>query len=1298
MESATPSPHNLTNDCIQRQFVVVNPDASLLEAVQIISQIGKTFSDSDSLCRSCIVVLDNQQLVGLLTERDLVKLAAQERNLRTTKVAEVMTKELITCEEWQAQEPIKMIELLQKHHIRHLPVLNEQGQLVGLVTQNSIRAMLQPANLLKCRYVREVMTENVIHADPQTTVLELAQLMSSHHVSCIVIGNLIAPIKIQPLGIITERDIVKFQIQELNLSKLPAEQVMSSPLLLVNPNDSLWDTHQAMQEQKIRRFVVANDEGYLVGILTQTGILESVDVKELHQVIAVLQEQVQKLENEKLNLLKRLNSDLKTQVCQHQVKLQKQTQQKQLLADIAFRIRASLSLEKILQTTVTEIRELLQVERVVIYRFYPDCGGKVTVESVKTPQWSILEWMIKDECRQTNWLNSNPHFCSKAIADIHQANLSPCYIEFLTQFQVKAYLLVPIILDDSPWGLLIAHSCNNVRHWQPDEVEFLEHLSIQVANAIQQGTLLEQVQKANIELEAKVAERTGELQAANQRLQQELLYSQQTEAALREREATVRSFYDSAPMMMGVVELLDDDILHLSDNYASAQFFGTTPEAIQNQLASHMGTPQEYIRVWITHYQESQRTGQPVRFEYQHITDGTMKWLSATVCYIGLANNRPRFSYVLDDVSEKARLEAERKQAESALRESEKRYRILVTHAPVGIFQTDNQGNCSYINPRYSELTGMSMLDSLGRGWIQALHPDDQKNILTEWNNAIQQRYSFSMEYRFCKPNGEVIWVSGQAVALSNEAGEIIRYFGTVMDITARKQAEEELKLKNLALEEATQQAQSANQAKSEFLANMSHEIRTPMNAILGFADLLKSAVTEPNIASYVQAITTSGRTLLALINDILDLSKIEAGKLELHYEPIDLRTLIQEILQIFNPTATSKNLTLYSTIEDTLPPAIYIDEIRLRQILFNVVGNALKFTKQGHIQILIRAHPYSTNNEEKIWLEIAVEDTGIGIARNQQESIFEAFVQSVGQSNRKYGGTGLGLAITQRLINMMGGMVTLQSELGIGSTFTFVFPAVSPAIELKQIVAESSQDDNLNQFTPSTILVVDDVDSNRELIKGYFDKTHHFLLVAEAGQQAINLVQLHRPDLILLDLKMTHMDGKETAQYLKQDEATQAIPIIIVSASSQTQEQDELEQICQGFLSKPISRSQLVTELKKHLQSVIPVESQNQLDNFQTNINTHKLLTSPTNLPELLIKLKQEEEMVWTTLRKTLKMRQIKHFGQRLKAWGEEYNCQLLVDYANYLHSNLDAFNMDQLPLIIDQFPSIRQSLETLI
>jgi PAS domain S-box-containing protein len=1415
MESAHPSLNHQYHQFIQRDFAIISPNASLQEAVQVIREVR---DQAASRSYTCILVLENQQLVGLLTERDLVKLAAQQRILRQTKVAEVMTTNLITCQEAAAKEPMTVIQLLHQHRIRHLPILNEQNQLVGLVTQSSIRNVLQPADLLKCRYVQEVMTEKVIHATPTSTVLELAKIIADHHVSCVVIGNELQPGKIQPLGIVTEQDIVKFQLQELNLQEFSAQAAMSSPLFFVTPDDSLWETHQKMQEQNVRRLVVTDQEGSLLGIVTQTNILQAVDIKELYQIIDILQHQVKNLENEKLDLLKRLNSDLQAQVSDRNTKIQTQNQRYQLLADVAFRIRSSLSLDKILQTTVTEVRKLLEVERVIIYQVYSDWSGQVIVESVSQPQWSILGRIIKDDCFAQDWLNYYQNHGSKAIENIYEAGLSNCYIEFLTQFKIQSNLIVPILVDNLLWGLLIAHSCTNVRSWQLDEVEFLEQLSIQVANAIQQATLLEQVQKANAELEAKVAERTQEIQVANERLQQELIHTQQAEAALIEREAIVRSFYDSAPMMIGIVELLDNDILHLSDNYASARFFGTTPELLKNQFSSQMGTPQEYIDFWIHHYQQSQRTGKPVRFEYPHIVDSNIKWLSATVSFIGISHNyRPRFSYILDDVSERKTAEDEKNYLSSLLEASLNE--IYVFDADTWKFKYINQGglkNLGYSLEQMQEMTpldikpemtaekfqslviplissekeiihfqsihqradGSCYLAEVHLQWMEKLDKrvflavvlditqrqqaeqqiKFQAQLLAQmrdaviaidichrvihWNAAAEQHYGITAEEALGKPitecyeylwlnpkdetnanealgyfgfwqgqnihrklNGEEIFVESTVSILQDEQGNHIGMLGLIKDISERarleaerKQAEQELNLKNLALQEAKQQAETANQAKSEFLANMSHEIRTPMNAILGFANLLQSEVKEPHIATYVKAIVSSGKTLLALINDILDLSKIEAGKLELFYEAVDLRVLIRDIVQIFSPHANDKHLILKSNIDKTLPEYIYIDEVRLRQVLFNVVGNALKFTDKGYIKITIRAQSYYTHTEEKLWLEIAVEDTGIGIAREQQKSIFDAFVQSSGKSDRKYGGTGLGLAITKRLINMMGGIITLQSELAKGSIFTFVFPAVSPASQLKDTVVESLADDDLNQFIPSKILVVDDIPSNRNLIKAYFHQTHHQILLAEHGKKAISLAQLHHPDLILLDLRMPVMDGKETAQYLKQHEDTKNIPIVILTASSQSEDRKELEKICQGFLSKPISCSEIVKELKKHLQMVISVDATDQLNSSDFQTQASQLLNLPINLPELLTKLQHQEATKWNSLRKTFKMREMKQFIQFIKTCANEHQCQILLEYADSLQTKLNTFEMEEIPLIIEQFPAVRQAIESLI
>ncbi|WRH68878.1 MAG: ATP-binding protein [Planktothrix sp. GU0601_MAG3] len=477
----------------------------------------------------------------------------------------------------------------------------------------------------------------------------------------------------------------------------------------------------------------------------------------------------------------------------------------------------------------------------------------------------------------------------------------------------------------------------------------------------------------------------------------------------------------------------------------------------------------------------------------------------------------------------------------------------------------------------------------------------------------------------------------------------------------------------------------------------MSHEIRTPMNAILGFTDLLQSVVSDQKARPYLEAIIAGGRTLLALINDILDLSKIEAGKLELNYAPVNLRVMIQEIQQIFQPKALGKGLILETHIDDKLPQTLYIDETRLRQILFNAIGNALKFTETGYVNIYARTQPYFVFNGEKFWLEITIEDTGIGIAHDQQNRIFEAFVQSAGQSNRKYGGTGLGLAITQRLTQMMGGTVLLQSQLGKGSIFTFVFPEVSPAQNQMDSESNLKEDRNLNQFYPSKILVVDDVESNRELMQGYFAETHHRLWLAENGKQAIYQAKSHQPDLILLDLRMPEMDGKAVAEYLKQDQKTQHIPIVIITAYYQIEDSLELSKNYQGCLIKPVSLTQLVTELKKHL--LLKTEEYN-LEK-EPNQKTENCLVFPslmigaTERKELLLNLEREEEQVWNSLKNTLKTRDLQQFVQRLETWGKQYQYQPLIEYAKTLETQIEAFDWNSIPETVNAFPHIRETLK---
>ncbi|MBP0021880.1 MAG: PAS domain S-box protein [Cyanobacteria bacterium SBLK] len=539
------------------------------------------------------------------------------------------------------------------------------------------------------------------------------------------------------------------------------------------------------------------------------------------------------------------------------------------------------------------------------------------------------------------------------------------------------------------------------------------------------------------------------------------------------------------------------------------------------------------------------------------------------------------------------------------------------------------------------------------------------------------------------------------------------------------KQRQEELAYKNAALKQASRAAEAANLTKSEFLANMSHEIRTPMNAILGFCDLLQERVAETRSRSYLESIKASGKTLLTLIDDLLDLSKIEAGKLQLHYESISLYGLIEEISIFFSEQARQKALQWIVDIDPDVPPFPIFDEVRLRQILFNVVGNALKFTESGHIKISVTSHqspvtrhpspvtsdalrpetslpktpspsPHSLPLRS---LEIAIEDTGIGIAPEQQDAIFEAFKQNEGQSTRKYGGTGLGLAITKRLTEMLGGEVQLRSVLGKGSTFTFLFPQLQCETDAPASRLQSMSGDRFQQFPPLTILVADDIPSNRNLIAGYFADSLHHLLLAENGREALEIARSHNLDLILLDLRMPELDGWEVARTLKANFKTRNIPLLILTAVTWLDNEEELRSLCDGFLRKPIDRDRLVAAMEIALLSREGQETTTRpCDAIASPVPISGELPSGEsleNLPELLQKLQQYEQTTWLELRQTLKMRDLKQCAKQITQWGKEYRYQPAIEYANILSCQLTAFDWHNIPKTIESFSQLKVYLK---
>ncbi|HNY10443.1 MAG TPA: PAS domain S-box protein [Candidatus Wallbacteria bacterium] len=537
----------------------------------------------------------------------------------------------------------------------------------------------------------------------------------------------------------------------------------------------------------------------------------------------------------------------------------------------------------------------------------------------------------------------------------------------------------------------------------------------------------------------------------------------------------------------------------------------------------------------------------------------------------------------------------QRKRAEEILRENEERYKLLVENATDVIYTVSCTGAVTSINDAAEKVTGWKKDEIIGKQFTSLMHPDDVKYAFENHkvhNNGLQPERT---EFRFLCRSGEYKTAEFATAPLFKD-GRVIGRFGIARDVTARKKAQEELLKFNKELEKrviertaelniAKDQAETAARTKSEFIANMSHEIRTPLNGIIGFSNLLSSLLTDEKHKNYLSAIRSNSNSLLKLINDILDMSKIEAGKIVIKYAPVSIRAIILEIENVFSLRVREKAVQFIIDVNENLHDRLFIDETRIRQMLFNLIGNAIKFTDKGYIKLSAAAENIDLENHS-LDLVIVVEDSGMGIPENAREKIFEAFNQADTRTAQKFGGAGLGLSITKRLAEIMNGKISVKSEYENGSSFEIRLNGVQTASET---VLEAENNDSFYEniiFEKIKLLLVDDVEDNRDLIKEFFSDQNIEIVEAENGEKAVKMAKEQNPDIILMDVKMPVMNGYDAAKKIKSDDALKSIPIIALTASVMRQDDGRIAGAgFNDYLTKPFEFSTLMKVLSRHIK-----------------------------------------------------------------------------------------------------------------
>jgi GAF domain-containing protein/CBS domain-containing protein/anti-sigma regulatory factor (Ser/Thr protein kinase) len=726
---------------------------------------------------SCVLVVENEKLIGIMTERDVVHLSAAQQSLDLLVMQEVMNSPVITLKEDAFTDLFSTINLLQQQNIRHLAIVDREDHLVGLVTHESLRQTSQPIDLMRLRLVSEVMTSKVICAAPDDSMLVIAKLMSSHRVSSVMIvqtSSSDAEYLQIPVGILTERDIVQFQALGLNLTDWNAESMMSSPIFSVKSLDSLWLVHQMLEQHFIRRLAVTGEQGELLGIVTQTSLLNALNPVELYNLANVLEQKVLQLEAEKVALLENRNVELEKQVEARTIALKAKADREKLLSEIALQIRSSLSLQTILDESVAQVRQLLNCDRANIWQLEAAWQAIVVAEST-TSAFSLLGERVDDTCFNQDWAESYRQGKIRVVPDIYEEEVETCHREMSIRIHTHAKILVPIICGDKLWGMLNVSESQYARFWKVEEIELLQDIAIQMAIAIQQST-------------------------AYQQLQNELAERLKKEEQLKHTQKLFQEAQRLASIGNWEFDILKSQIYWSDEIYRifeiDPQQFTVSYETFLNGI--HPEDRQQVDDI----YQKSL----PDRPAYSSIyrllmQDGRIKYLQDQGEISFDEQGAPiRSQGTVQDITQIKLAELQLQELNQDLERQvadrtavslalSNRLSLALQAGEIGTWDWDLLNEVKW-DKGMMELYEFYDLDHSATydDWISRVHPDDREATERCLQAAVKGEKDYNIEFRIINSVGRLRWIYAIAIAMYNEQGKIYRIIGINQDITERKQ------------------------------------------------------------------------------------------------------------------------------------------------------------------------------------------------------------------------------------------------------------------------------------------------------------------------------------------------------------------------------------------------------------------------------------------------------------------------------------------------------------------------------